>query len=116
MANYKKLIVFQKADELAFQIYRITEGFPKSEMFGIRSQIRRAALSVPTNIVEGYTRNSSKELGHFLDIARGSLAETSYLYEFSKRLEYHKQSNPQIEDLLEEVSKLLWSFTRKVSL
>lgn len=54
MPNYKNLIVFQKADELAFQIFKITETFPKSEMFGLISQLRRASLSVPTNIVEGY--------------------------------------------------------------
>jgi four helix bundle protein len=115
MANYKKLVVFQKADELAFQIYRITEGFPKSEAFGITSQIRRAALSVPTNTAEGYTRSSSKELGYFLNIARGSLAEASYLYYFSKKLGYHKENDSIIDDLLEEVSKLLWSFARKIS-
>jgi four helix bundle protein len=54
MAKYKDLIVFQKADGLAFQIYRLTETFPKHETFGLTSQIRRAALSIPTNIVEGY--------------------------------------------------------------
>jgi phosphopentomutase len=62
MARHKNLIVFQKADELVFQIYKITESFPKNEMFGLTSQIRRAALSVPTNIVEGYARRSKKEL------------------------------------------------------
>jgi four helix bundle protein len=114
MANYRKLIVFQKADELAFQIYKLSKGFPRSETFGMTSQIRRAALSVPTNIVEGYARSSRKELGHFFNIARASLAETDYLYFFSKRLGYHTQSNPEIEVLLQEVSKLLWSFSRKI--
>ena len=63
MARHKNLIVLQKADELAFQVYKITESFPKNEMFGLTSQIRRAALSVPTNIVEGYARRSKKEEG-----------------------------------------------------
>jgi four helix bundle protein len=56
MANYRDLIVFQKADELSFQIYKLTDTFPKSEIFGLTSQLRRAALSVPTNIVEGYAQ------------------------------------------------------------
>jgi len=66
MAEYKDLIVFQKADELAFMVYSLTADFPKSEVFGITSQLRRAALSVPTNIVEGYARKSKKELAQFI--------------------------------------------------
>jgi four helix bundle protein len=114
MANYRKLIVFQKADELAFQIYKITEKFPMSEIFGLTSQIRRASLSVPTNIVEGYTRKSKKELSQFINIARGSLAATEYLHNFSKRLGYHLEDNYILAALLEEVSKLLWSFSRSI--
>jgi four helix bundle protein len=80
MPNYKDLIVFQKSDELAFQIYKATDKFPKAEMFGLTSQIRRAALSIPTNIVEGYTRRGEKELIQFINIALGSYAETQYLF------------------------------------
>jgi len=114
MAKYKDLIVFQKADELAFQIYRLTESFPKSEMYGMTSQIRRAALSVPTNIVEGYARKSKKELAQFINIALGSLAETEYLLDFSKRLGYNKSGGCEIENLMEEVGKLLWGFYRSI--
>lgn len=114
MANYEKLIVFQRADELAFQIYNISKDFPKAEAFGLTSQIRRAALSIPTNIVEGYTRKSSKELGQFLNIARGSLAETKYLYDFSKRLGYQKKDLSAIDALFEEVGKLLWRFYQSI--
>jgi four helix bundle protein len=116
MGNYRKLIVFQKSDEPAFQIYRATASFPKSELFGLTSQLRRAALSVPSNIVEGYTRKSHKELSYFLNIARGSLSETEYLFAFSKRLGYHNKRVAEIEDLIEEVSKLLWSFSQKVNI
>ncbi len=112
MANYKNLIVFRKADELSFEIYKISKTFPKSEMFGLTSQIRRAVLSIPTNIVEGYARKSKKELKYFINIALGSLAETRYLYDFSKRLCYHKKDTSQVDGLLEEVGKLLWSFYR----
>jgi four helix bundle protein len=72
--GYKKLTVWYKADELAFQVYIVTKYFPKEEIFGITSQIRRAALSVPTNIVEGYGRQGRKELRQFANIALGSLA------------------------------------------
>jgi four helix bundle protein len=114
MANYNDLIVFRKADELAFQIYKATEAFPKAEMFGLTSQIRRAALSVPTNIVEGYARKSKKELAQFVNIALGSHAETEYLFSFSRKLGYYKSDMSQIEDLLAEVGRLLWSFSRSL--
>jgi four helix bundle protein len=114
MANYKDLIVFRKADELAFQIYKATEAFPKAEMFGLTSQIRRAALSVPTNIVEGYARKSKKELAQFVNIALGSHAETEYLFSFSRKLGYYKSDTSQVENLLAEVGRLLWSFSRSL--
>ena len=60
--GYRKLIVWQKADELAYQVYLATSEFPKDEIYGIRAQLRRAVLSVPTNIVEGYGRQGKKEL------------------------------------------------------
>lgn len=87
-AGYKNLILWQKADILAKSVYIETRSFPKSEIFGLTSQLRRAALSVPTNIVEGYARIGSKEFKHFLSIALGSLAETEYLIEFSYDLNY----------------------------
>ncbi len=114
MARHTDLIVFQKADELAYKMYKATEAFPKSEIFGITSQLRRAALSIPTNIVEGYARKSKKELSQFINIALGSLAETEYLLGFSKRLGYFTEDISEIENLLEEVGKLLWSFYRSL--
>ena len=68
--GYKKLNVWKKADELAYQIYIATRGFPQDETYGITSQLRRAGLSVPTNIVEGYSRQGRKELKHFVNIGR----------------------------------------------
>ncbi len=113
--NYKKLTVWQKADELALEVYRATKTFPKDEIYGLTSQLRRAALSVPTNIVEGYARNGDKELGRFVSIALGSLAETEYLIEFSLKLEYLKAADfERLETLRAEVGKLLWNFYRKV--
>ena len=80
----------------------------------LTSQIRRAALSIPTNIVEGYARRSKKELIQFINIALGSLAETEYLIDFSMRLGYYKPKDNNIQNLIEEVGKLLWSFYRSI--
>jgi four helix bundle protein len=114
--NYKELIVWQKADELAYEIYMITKKFPKDEIYGLTSQLRRAALSVPTNIVEGYARKGDKELTRFINIAIGSMAETEYPLSFSSRLGYLSESDfTRIENLRSEVGRLLWKFYKKVT-
>jgi four helix bundle protein len=115
MANYKNLIIWQKSDKLALLIYALTRDFPKDEQFGITSQIRRAALSIPTNIVEGYNRKSRKELGRFIDISLGSLAETEYLLEFSIKLGYVRRDTNELETLITELGKLLWGFKGSLS-
>ena len=109
--GYKKLRVWQKADDLAYKIYMETSNFPKNEVYGVTSQLRRSALSVPTNIVEGMGRQGKNELRKFIGIALGSLAETEYLLEFSKRLNYlNKKSYENIEGLRRETGSLLWKF------
>jgi four helix bundle protein len=114
--TYKKLIVWQKSDEFAFEVYKLTKNFPKDELYGLISQLRRAALSIPTNIVEGYARKGDKELARFINIAIGSLAEVEYLLSFSQRLGYvtHEDYN-RIEMLRSETGKLLWNFYKKVA-
>lgn len=113
--GYKKLNVWTKADEMAYQIYIATKAFPKEEMFGITSQLRRAALSVPTNIVEGYGRQSRNELRHFVNIALGSFAEVRYLLYFSSRLGYlQAKQDVKLNDLTEEVGRLLWKFYKSL--
>jgi four helix bundle protein len=114
-AGYKNLIVWQKADELAMAVYIKTRDFPKEEQYALTSQIRRSALSVPINIVEGYARDSKKEFKHFLSIALGSLAETEYILDFSMRLNYLPESDYQkLEALRQEVGNLLWKFYQSV--
>ena len=81
----KESILLQKADDLAYKIYQESKKFPKEEMYGLTSQLRRAILSVPLNIVEGYGRQSKKEYGRFLNIAYGSLKEAKYLLHFAHR-------------------------------
>ena len=74
-SNYKNLLVWQKAMDLVVEIYKITKLLPKEEIYGISDQLRRSAVSIPSNIAEGQSRNSIKEFIQFLSIARGSLAE-----------------------------------------
>ncbi|MBN2103219.1 four helix bundle protein [bacterium] len=113
--GYKKLIVWQKADEFAYQIFIATKNFPKKEIYGITSQMRRAALSVPTNIVEGYGRQGKNELRQFVNIALGSLAEVRYLLDFSLRLEYLTvEKHKELNDLGVEIGKLLWKFYKSL--
>ncbi|MBL7152399.1 MAG: four helix bundle protein [Phycisphaerae bacterium] len=113
--GYKKLNVWRKADDLAFQTYIATRTFPREEAFGITAQLRRSALSVPTNIAEGYGRQGKKELKHFVNIALGSLAETKYLLDFCARLDYLKpDQHKKLQNLGEEVGKLLWRFYQSI--
>ena len=114
--RWYNLEVWRLADELAFQVYKATQHFPKVEMFGLTSQIRRAALSVPTNIVEGYSRKGDKELARFINISLGSLAETKYLLYFSDRLGYlQKDSYQKLIKDYKTLGKLLWRFYQKVN-
>jgi four helix bundle protein len=114
--TYKNLTVWQKADELAIAVYSATKKFPKDEAYGVTSQLRRAALSVPTNIVEGYARKGDKELARFISIAIGSLAETEYLLSFAQRLGYLSEKDYcSLEGIRSEVGKLLWKFYKAVT-
>ena len=109
MRSYQDLIAYQKAYQLSLGIYRCTKSFPKEELFGIVSQMRRCAVSIPCNISEGYSRNHRKEYLQFLNIAIGSCGEFETLLSLSKDLAY--LSNKDFEalyDAREEVSKLLW--------
>ncbi len=95
--DYKKIKAWQLADELAMKIYQATRNFPKEEMWGLTSQMRRSAISVPANIVEGSMRNHKKEYVQSLYIAMGSLAELGYYIDFAGRIGYIKQND--VEDL-----------------
>lgn len=107
--GYKKLIAWQKANELAHKVYDLALTFPRAELFGLTSQLQRAALSVPTNIVEGHARNSKKEFHRFLSIALGSLAETEYLIEFAYERKLIKEKDFQDICLLRsETGHIIW--------
>jgi four helix bundle protein len=86
--NHRKLLAWEGAMNLVESVYQITTRFPKEEVFGLTAQLRRSAVSVPSNIAEGAGRNSSKELFQFLGIASGSLAELDTQFEIASRLGY----------------------------
>jgi four helix bundle protein len=88
MRDYKKILAYKSSDELVKEIYELTRSFPKDELYGLVSQIRRAIVSVVVNIVEGSSRKHKKEYLNFLYISRGSLAETEYLLKLSHDLKY----------------------------
>ncbi|HWS49045.1 MAG TPA: four helix bundle protein [Candidatus Methanoperedens sp.] len=112
---YHNILVWKKAHEFTLQIYLITKKYPKDELFGIVSQMRRASSSVPANIVEGNARRSNKEFAQFLVQARGSLSETQYFLELSKDLEYiSKIEYESLTELSIEVAKMLNSLLTKV--
>jgi four helix bundle protein len=91
--GYRDLIVWQRAMELVVEVYRCTKGFPREEMFGLAAQMRRAAVSVPSNIAEGKGRYSQKELVQFLFHARGSLLELQTQITVAERLGYLSESD-----------------------
>ena len=103
--SYKQLKVWQKSIELVKEIYKSTEGFPKSELYGLVSQMRRAAISIPSNIAEGYKRKGLSEYLQFLRIADASAAELETQIIIAKEL-YKDLNFSKVESLLEEVQKM----------
>ncbi|HST11685.1 MAG TPA: four helix bundle protein [Terriglobales bacterium] len=106
--SYKDLIVWRRAMELVLCVYRCTQGFPKQEMFGLTSQMRRAAVSIPSNIAEGKGRYSRKELTQFLLNARGSLLELETQIEIARCLGYANiEESTELSARTSEIGRLL---------
>ena len=106
--TFKDLLVWQKAHSLVLEVYETTRKFPNEERFGLISQLRRSASSVPTNIVEGYKKNSKKEFLYFLNTAETSLEETKYHIILSNDLGYlNKEDFGKLIDLSDEIGKML---------
>jgi four helix bundle protein len=114
--SYRDLIVWQKAMDLVVEIYRLTDRFPRTEQYGLVSQMTRAAVSVPANIAEGSGRGGSRrEYEHFLGIARGSLMEVETLLELATRLHYLNGNDAaSAAALIDEVSRMLSSLRSRL--
>jgi four helix bundle protein len=118
MKSYKDLTAYQKAYDLALRVYKATKNYPREEIYGLVSQLRRSAVSLPCNIAEGYRRRSRKEYIQFLHIALGSCSELEILLVLSRDLRFLDESEAkELYSLQEESSRLLYgliaSLTRK---
>lgn len=115
MVDYKNYKVWQKSHELVLDIYQITSTFPKSEQFNLVSQINRASLSVPTNIVEGCGRETQKELIRFLYISSGSAHELEYLILVSSELNFiSTEDSKTLLKKIDEIKKMLFSLIKTI--
>ena len=117
MKSHKNLIVWQKSMTLVTRLYEVTQTFPKEELFGITSQMRRAAVSIPSNIAEGYGRIYGKETLKFLSIAQGSASELETQLQISLRLGMASASAlSDLISLTEEILRMLSALIKKVDM
>ena len=108
------MIVWRKSHELVVAVYQVSATFPRTELFGLTSQLRRAAVSVPANIAEGFVKRTKPDKARFLNIAQGSLEEARYYLILGRDLGYFNNAAPFSQ--LEEVSRLLQRYTESVRL
>jgi len=114
--SYRDLVVWQKAIELAVGCYSLTKSFPRSEIFGLSSQLQRAAVSVAINIAEGHGRNGPREFLHFLLNSRGSLRETETLLIISNRVGYSKtETHLNLLTNADEIGRMLFALSEKIA-
>ena len=115
MSNFRNLLVWQKSMSLITKIYVSTKKFPKEEIYGLTSQIRRSSISIPSNIAEGFGRDSNKEYLRFLNVSIASLFELQTQLEIAKNIEYltQEEDNNLYEDS-REVERMLVAFINKV--
>ncbi len=115
MKDYRNIQAWQRSHKLALLLYKITDKFPAKENYGLTSQIRRAAVSVPTNIAEGCGRTTETELTRFMDISLGSLNEIEYLLLLSMELGYiEKEVYQNLSKEVIEIRKMLTAFVKTV--
>jgi four helix bundle protein len=112
VSDYRELVVWQKAMDLVEAIYRITGQFPKEEVYGLTSQLRRAAVSIPSNIAEGQGRHTTRDFLNFLSIANGSLKEVETQATIAQRLQFIRQeTQSEILEKTTEIGRLLSGLT-----
>ena len=110
--SFQDLIVWQKSHALALGVYRVSSCYPRSELYGLTSQIRRAAASVPANIVEGFKRASRADKARMLNVAQGSLEELRYFLLLAKDLGY--ETDPSLAGNVDEVARLLDAYRKTI--
>ena len=113
LRDHKDLVVWQRSIELVESVYEITNCFPISELYGLSSQMKRASISVPSNIAEGYKREGTKEYLRFLNIAESSLVELETQIIISKKL-YNEVDYSRVEDMLLQVQKMLFVLMKRL--
>lgn len=111
--SFEDLIVWQKAHQWVLDIYRLTDSFPTREQFGLVSQLRRAAISIPANIAEGFKRRGNPDKARLYNIAQGSIEECRYYLILAQDLGYGDTGT--LEKNLQEISRLLEAYTRRVA-
>ena len=117
MNNYKSLKLWQKSVDLAVEIYKVTSFFPKEEMYGLTSQIKRSAVSIPSNIAEGAGRNTKKDFNNFLGISIGSSSELDTQLIIASRIGFINESLLQtLQKQIEEIQKMNWALKRSLKL
>jgi four helix bundle protein len=115
MKDFKDLKVWKRSHDLTLSVYKATATFPREELYGLTSQIRRASASIPTNIAEGCGRNTDNELARFLEIAMGSASELEYLLRLSNDLNFlDKAKSDELDTTVIEIKKMLASFIRNI--
>ena len=113
MKDFRQLKVWEKSHQLALAIYKATKEFPKEELYGLNSQIRRSSISIPTNIAEGCGRNTDADFARFLQMAMGSASETEYQLILARDLEFlPKESYEKLQNDVEEVKRMLASLLK----
>lgn len=113
--GFKELLVWQKAIDLVDAVYIVTESFPAKEVYGLSSQMRRCAVSIPSNIAEGSERKGTKELLHFLSIAKGSLAELETQLIISQRRQFlSEQHSTKMTEQIRELDYLIFNLMQKL--
>jgi four helix bundle protein len=114
--SYKELLIWQKGIRIVLQVYKLTQSFPKEEIYALTSQLKRASVSIPSNIAEGFGRQTDKSFNHFLNISRGSLNEIETQLIIAKELGFIQDEN-LYNDLLfiiEEESKMINAFAKNL--
>jgi four helix bundle protein len=119
MRDYTRIKAYQRADDLAIEVYRLTKTFPTEERYGLTAQIRRAAVSGPANIAEGASRQHKRDYLQFLYMARGSVIEVGYLLHLAHRLEYvglniFDRADARYKEAIRTLSGLIFSVEKEV--